>query len=306
MLAKIPKFIALSVLLLILLFVSYVLSNIGSGKSSFENFFLGSQNLFKESTPQEDPVDQLLENSAKNFDGNYAIYIKNLKTGNLYEVNPDEKFSSASLYKLAVLYATYDALEKNRIQKDEILSQSRSKLDQTLTNIQGQSPAPTNETIAYPVSEALRLMITISDNYSAILLSERLGWANIDALMEKEGFADIDLIENDTPTVTARTVGDLLEKIYRKAAVSPEASEEMKKLLFAQQINDRIPKYLPEDIKVAHKTGELDSIRHDAGVVIGKKSHYIFVFLTDSPQPLDASEKIAQLSKKIFDVLENQ
>ena len=78
MLAKIPKFITVPALLLILLFVSYVLSNIGSGKSSFENFFLGSQNLFKESTPQEDPVDQLLENSAKNFDGNWAIYIKNL------------------------------------------------------------------------------------------------------------------------------------------------------------------------------------------------------------------------------------
>src|SRR3989344_4664410 len=115
MLAKIPKFITLPVLLLILILISYFLTNIGSGKSSFDNFFLGSQNLFKESIPQEDPVDQLLQNSAKNFDGNWAIHIKNLKTGNLYKVNPDEQFTSASLYKLAVMYKAYDSLVKKEI-----------------------------------------------------------------------------------------------------------------------------------------------------------------------------------------------
>src|SRR3989344_2298064 len=233
---KIPIFITLPALLLILLLISYFLTNIGSGKSNFENFFLGSQNIFEELAHIEDPLENLVGETPQNFNGSMAIFVKDLKTAKTYQVNADQKFSSASLYKLAVLYATYDTLKKNQIQKDEILSQSRSKLDQTLTNIQGQSPAPTNETIAYPVSEALRLMITISDNYSAILLSEKLGWKNIDALMEKEGFADIDLIENDTPTVTARAVGNLLEKIYRNAAVSPEASEEMKKLLFVQQI----------------------------------------------------------------------
>src|SRR3989304_2195335 len=221
MLAKIPKFITVPALLLILLFVSYVLSNIGSGKSSFENFFLGSQNLFKESTPQEDPVDQLLENSAKNFDGNYAIYIKNLKTGNLYKVNPDEKFTSASLYKLAVMYKAYDSLVKKEINMDETLSGNSTDLDRTLSGVQdntdlGNQQAASfdnqNQTIAYSVSEALRLMITISDNYSALLLAEKLGWQEIDQLMEKEGFLGIDLISSDHPTVTARALGDLLEK----------------------------------------------------------------------------------------------
>src|SRR3990167_5963281 len=313
MLAKIPKFITVPALLLILLFVSYVLSNIGSGKTSFENFFLGSQNLFKESTPQEDPVDQLLENSAKNFDGNYAIYIKNLKTGNLSEVNPDEKFTSASLYKLAVMYKAYDSLAKNEIKMDEVLSGQSADLDKTLAGVQNDTEPKgqtqdnfetTSQTIAYSINEALRLMITISDNYAALLLAQKLGWQNIDQLMEKEGFLGIDLIGPDDPTVTARALGNLLEKIYRNQAVNPQSSSEMEQLLFDQKINDRIPKYLPQDIKVGHKTGELDGIRHDAGIVLGKKSHYIFVFLTDSLQPLDAAEKIAILSKQIFDLLE--
>lgn len=310
---KIPKIITLSVLLLILLLISYVLTNIGSGKPVFENFFLGSQNLFEEMAKREDPVEKLVEQAAQNFDGNYAIYIKNLKTGKSYEINPDEKFSSASLYKLAVMYKVYDSLAKNEISMDETVSGESTDLDRTLAGIQDdtdlgnqQTASSDNQsqTIAYQVSEALRLAITISDNYSALLLAQRLGWVNIDQLMEDEGFLDIDLIEADQPTVTARAIGGLLEKIYRNQAVSPQSSEDMKKLLFDQKINDRIPQYLPQDIKVGHKTGELDNLRHDAGIILGKKSDYIFVFLTDSPQPLDANEKIAQLSKKFFEALE--
>jgi len=310
---KISKFIALPALLLILLFISYILVNIKSHKANFENFFLGSQNLFEELTRIKDPLENLVEETPQNFNGNMAIFVKDLKTAKTYQVNADQKFSSASLYKLAVMYKAYDSLAKNEINMDEILSGESTDLDRILSGVQDDTDLNSqqavssdnqNQTIAYSVSKALRLMITISDNYSALLLAQRLNWPEINNLMQKEGFGDIDLLNQDGPTVTARTIGALLEKIYRNQAVSPQSSEAMKQLLFDQQINDRIPKYLPEDIKVAHKTGELDSIRHDAGIVLSKKSHYIFVFLTDSPQPLDASEKIAVLSKQIFDELE--
>lgn len=311
---KIPKIIALPVVLLILLLISYILTNIGSGKSSFENFFLGSQNLFGEMTNIEDPVEKLIEEAPQNFNGNMAIFVKDLKTAKTYQVNADQKFTSASLYKLAVMYKTYDSLAKNEISLDGILSGNSANLDKMLSGaqngqgqtlqIQSPNPSQTSQTIAYQVSEALRLMITISDNYSALILAERLGWQNIDQLMEDEGFLDIDLIDADQPTITARAVGALLEKIYRNQAVSSQSSEEMKKLLLDQKINDRIPKYLPEDIKVGHKTGELDNLRHDAGIVLGQKSDYIFVFLTDTTLPVDAAEHIAQLSKKFFEALE--
>jgi len=72
------------------------------------------------------------------------------------------------------------------------------------------------------------------------------------------------------PQISARAAGALLEKIYLGKAVSQGASIEMKNLLLAQAVDDRIPKYLPENIKVAHKTGELDTLRHDAGIVYGE------------------------------------
>ena len=79
----------------------------------------------------------------------------------------------------------------------------------------------------------------------------------------------------------------------------------MQNLLFGQKINDRIPKYLKKEVKVGHKTGELDALRHDAGIIIGQRGEYIFVFLSQTNVPADATETIALLSKKLLDALES-
>ena len=304
---KIPKALKISLILLLLILISFILTNLGGQKTDSENFFLGSRNLFEQVTLQEDPVDDIIKVAPLDFNGQLAIFIKNLKTGKTYEISADQKYTSASLYKLAVMWATFEAIEKGTLKKESILSANKIVLDKTLEGAKNEERKPSTgndqEIISYNVQEALRLMITISDNYSAILLSEKLGWRNIDDLMEKEGLGDFDLVSSNLQT-SARSVGALFERIYANSAVNSQASQEMKTLLYNQQINDRIPKYLPPDIKVGHKTGELDSIRHDAGIVLGKKSHYIFVFLTDTAQPLDAAEEIAVLSKQIFDALE--
>ena len=41
-----------------------------------------------------------------------------------------------------------------------------------------------------------------------------------------------------------------------------------------QQIKDRIPRYLPKDVVVAHKTGLERGIIHDAGIVFTPKGNF--------------------------------
>ena len=95
-----------------------------------------------------------------------------------------------------------------------------------------------------------------------------------------------------------------MERIYKNTAVSPSASKEMLELLLAQQFNDRIPKYLPSVTRVGHKTGEIENFRHDAGIVIGQRGQYIFVFLSQTQNPTEAAETIATLSYEIYNALE--
>lgn len=244
-------------------------------------FFLGSKNNPPAQNEPQNKIYQIESPELTNLPGRWAIAIKNLKTSQTYLLNADQKFPAASLYKLAVMWATFDAIEKDQM-----------RLDQPIGNT--------------TIQDALLDMITVSGNETTILLAETLGWTNIDSLMEKEGIPDIDLISAESPYISAQATLDLLERIYRNTAVNAKASESMKELLFAQKINDRIPKYLPPTVEVGHKTGEIDNFRHDAGIVLGEKSHYIFVFLSETPAPEDASETIAILSQKIFDALEQQ
>ena len=273
--------------------------------------FFGAKNLFPKKQIDNTKVEAIFKNEIPNLPGRWAIIVKDLKIGKIYSFNDQEVFPAASLYKLAVMWTAFDAIEKGILKKDEILSEDQITLDKLIAGNENfssdnQTSATQKVVVSYTVENAIQAMITISDNYSALLLAQYLGWKNINDLMKSEGIGPIDLINEDAPTITASAAFTLLERIYRNTAVSPQASEEMKKILYAQQINDRIPKYLPTNVRVGHKTGELDRYRHDVGIVLGKKSHYIFIFLTDADKPGETSEVIATLSKRIFDALEGK
>lgn len=223
----------------------------------------------------------LLETEIAKLPGSYYVYLKDLKTNQVYAISENEKIPSASIYKLAVMYKTFDSLEKDDLSKKQIMYGDIT------------------------VEKALELMIAVSDNNAALTLAEKLGWRNINSFLENEGIEGFNLMVKDYPTTTAQATAILLEKIYHKTAISQTASQEMLNLLLAQQKNDRIPLNLPININVAHKTGELDNFRHDAGIVFGKKSDYIFVFLTETPDPEATIINIAKLSKTMFEALEH-
>ena len=287
-----------------LAFLSLLLTNYNR-QPHFREFLTIDNNLFKDTTKikqeRTDKIYSILNSNLQNPDGKYAAYVKDLKSGEVFSILPEETMTAASIYKLGVMYKTFDSLEKGLVQKDDILSASQGNLDNLLGQTRGSGPI-----ISHTVDEALNLMITISDNYSALLLAEKFGWREIDNYLKDLGIAGFDLNNPNGTRATASSVAQILEKIYLGQAVSKSASNQMEKLLLSQTVNDRIPKYLPNNVKVAHKTGELDTVRNDAGIVFGKKSDYIFVFFSDTPNPDKASETIASVSKQIYDTLENQ
>ena len=297
------KFFLLIVSLLIL---SFYLFNFKPVKSP-DNFFISSKNILLQPFAQKDNLpQQLIDQEVATQNGTWAIAIKNLKTNKTYSYNENQKMPAASIYKLATMWTVFDRIKNGELTEDEELSGDTITLENLIDygNYQNLEAQTETEVLTYTIKNALQSMITVSDNYAAILLSEKIGWENIEFEMKNHGFDSFDLTSEDAPTVTAKSVMNLLDRIYAQTAVTKDASDQMKKLLLSQKINDRIPKYLPSDVKVAHKTGELDNVRHDAGIVYGQKGDYIFVFLTETPAPGDTTEEIAQFSKKIYDALE--
>lgn len=296
-------------ILLGLTFLSFLLANYDQ-EVYFDQVFVGSKNKQEEQNKQKKAahISTIIQSTLRDKPGNYAIYIKDLKTNEEYSIKSEEYFGTASIYKLAVMYKAFDSINKSEIKKEDILSDEKIVLDKRIAGQDEEYASPENiensEIVTLNVENALDTMITISDNYSALLLADRLGWRNIDTYLKDNNVHNFDLVGKNSPQATAKSVGNLLELIYTNTAVNPKYSIEMKTLLFAQKINDRIPKYLPREAKVAHKTGELESLRHDAGIVLGQNSHYIFVFLSDTPDQQDASETQAILSQQIYSALE--
>ena len=72
-------------------------------------------------------------------------------------------------------------------------------------------------------------------------------------------------------------------------------------LLKGQKLNEKLPKYLPKGTAVAHKTGEIGWFSHDVGIVYSPSGDYIIVVLSESESPAGANDRIAQVSKAVYE-----
>lgn len=265
-------------------------------QESVDSSIKGIKTLF--STGLQDTVDKSLEGTT----GTYAVYIKNLKTGEEYGVREHEKFKSASLYKLWTMGAVYTQVEAGKLEKDDVISASIESLNKQF-GISTEEAELTEGEITKTVDQAIEQMIVISHNYSAILLTSKIKLATVRDFLNAYGLSG-SKVGSDLPETTAADIGRYYELLYKKEIVNEIYSDEMMARLKRQQLNDRIPKLLPEGTVVAHKTGELYGFKHDAGIVFAPKGDYIIVMLSESKSPAAAAERMAQLSKDIYDYFE--
>ncbi len=253
--------------------------------------------LFNPSAGLEEVVKKALLGSK----GTYSVAIKDLKTGRSYYLNEKKEFEAASLYKIWVLAEAENQIRKGKIKESEILTQDIEILNEKF-DISSESAELTEGEISLSVKSAISQMIVISHNYAGLLLAEKVRLSNISSFIKENGFVQTSL--GKPPKTTAHDVALYFEKLYKGELVNKVRSEEMLALFKKQQLNDKLPKYLPIETVVAHKTGELGYYSHDGGIVFGTKSDYIIVILSKSNYPPGAVERIAAISKAVYDYFE--
>ena len=253
------------------------------------------------------PVDQALQSRIEGFledkDGDYAVLVKDLKPEGKRNVliNSGEDFEAASLYKLFLMAAVYQAVNDGKINMETEISAKLSHLDEVLGGRDfGYEEFDADETIGHTVREALARVAAFSDNYAAILLAEKVGWDSIQETADGVG-ATKTSVKNPI-TTSAEDVGLILEKLYKGEVVSLESSEQILDLLSKSQISNRFPAKLPQDIRIAHKTGELSGVRNDAGIVFLDGNPYVIVEMSQNLEGEDEGvENLAEISKIVYD-----
>lgn len=246
-------------------------------------------------------LEKVVQDSLEGTKGKYAVVITNFKTGESYLFNENERFDAGSLYKLWVMGRVFELLKDGKLEEDQVLSQSVEELNRKFS-IDPEYAERKEGTVKYSVKDALTQMITISHNYAALLLTEKIRLSSV-----TEYLKTINLTQSKVGTSTAlpyTTASDTalyLEKLYKNELSNKEYSDQMLDLLKKQKLNNKLPKYLPKGTIMAHKTGELGQVSHDAGIVFSDKGDYIIVVLSKSTSPKGAEDRIALLSKAVYE-----
>jgi len=253
-----------------------------------------------------------LQGQAAKFKGDAGILVKDISTGESISMNSSKLFPSASLVKLPIMAAVYQAELEGRLQLTDKLVLKRSHKVRDCSKLYFKR----NGT-KYEINDLIVRMITESDNTASNMLVEALGFGYINQKFVEFGLKDTDLrrgimdlkwrragIENYT---TVEDMAYLLEKIYNRELVSTAASDRMMAVLKKQKVNDRIPRKLPDETIVAHKTGSLRDTISDCGIVFTQKGDFIVCVITaDIKNYRTAKRFIADIAACAYDKCYNK
>ena len=244
-----------------------------------------------------------------------GVAIMDFETGADFHYHADRWFHAASTIKVAILVGVFGAIFRG-----ELLPQSRVHVRNRFLSAYDGSPyrvrldRDANPDVHREVGRTLRVseladaMITTSSNLATNLLLDLVGLDILQRSIDSFGLDGIDLrrgVEDEKAfehginnRVTANGLVGLLRLIGEERAFSPTLSRQMLDVLLGQQFNSGIPAGLPRDARVAHKTGEISTIAHDAGLIfLPDRRPYALAVLTEwGPTATGRSTTIAAAS----------
>ena len=250
-----------------------------------------------------------IEKIISQVEGNVCINFYDLNKNNGFSVNGDKKVLSASMIKLLILAELMKKISENKFSLSDtimIVDSMKTGGDGVLKEL--------NTGHHFTLKELATLMIVVSDNQATNILIDFLGMENINQLGKelrlKETFLgrkmmDIEARKKGYDNYTCvDDISLLLKLIYQEKLINKEASQLMLDILLRQQQGERLQRYLPSDIKIAHKCGDLDNLENDGGIIwIGDKA-YILVVLTNGMPNLQCKQTIGKISKFVYDKME--
>ena len=249
-----------------------------------------------------------------------GVYYKSLKTGELVTIAPDSSFHAASTMKVPVMIEFFRQVERGGLLEQQpvlLINQFASIVDGSPFSV---APIDDSDSTMYlrigtrvPARELVERMIVRSSNLATNAVIALVGAQHADSTAHALGAQHMRVLrgvedgkafqQGLNNTTTARDLGMLLEAIEQRRAASARSCSEMLAILERQEFNDEIPAGLPPDTRVAHKTGQITGVLHDAAIVyLPGRSPYVLVVLTRNiPDARVARTLIADLSRVVYE-----
>jgi beta-lactamase class A len=249
------------------------------------------------------PLGGQLRKRIAGFPGEVSLYAKNLDSGEAIGIRETEPVRTASTIKLAVMAALFDAVARGELQWSERL---------TITDAEKVAGAGVIESelssgVQLPLEDVMHLMMALSDNTATNMILERFPADRVNAYLDRIGLGSTRSLrkilgKNGPAGVSAagkleknqkyglgvstpRDMVALVERMERGELVNAEASREMIAVMKRCQDTTCIRRPFG-DLDVANKTGALDALRSDVGIVYSKTGRIAMAITVDGiPQP---------------------
>lgn len=249
-----------------------------------------------------------------------AVSYHHLGTGLTIDREEHLSFHAASTMKVPVMMALYRAVDRGELSLDQpipVKNEFRSIVDGSAYTL---DPAEDGDPDLYqavggtrPLSELIRRMITRSSNLATNLLIERIGASRATDLMRELGAYEIQVLRGVEDgkayaaglnnVTSAKDLRIALEALVDGKTFSERSSREMIEILKAQEFNEKIPAQLPRGVPIAHKTGDITGIHHDAAIVFppGEKPYVLVVLTEGFRDEKEANRVIAEISRAVWE-----
>ncbi len=254
----------------------------------------------------ESDIRTIIDNSGAEM----ALSALHLESGQRIDIDAERVFPMCSVLKIPVLVEAFSQIEAGRFTLDD-----RWELTTAEKNLPSGILVFFDDGLAPTVRDLLTLMMIVSDNTATDMVMHRLGQGSVTSTMHSLGLTDIhvpltirelfdDLLPSSDPTQnllalagagprnregicyslgpdndvgTPAALTELLARIWRGEIISRTACDAMLEILLKQQLNDRLPRYLPPGTPCAHKTGTLPGIRNDSGIIYASENSHVAV-----------------------------
>jgi beta-lactamase class A len=220
----------------------------------------------------------------------------------LYEKNSQKVVPSASVIKIPILMSFFSAKDQKYLKlKTKYILQPKDIVAGS-GDLQFEIPFT-----KHPYFFIAQKMIAVSDNTATNILIEKLGMENIQQEIEewelkttnlRRKMMDFDAIKaGKQNTTTAEDMNSILLKLLNKQVLSDKSGKQALEILLGCEDRTTIPRNIPLNIPIAHKTGTLDYVRGDAGIIFSKNILVLSVFVENFESQEQAETIIGKIGE---------
>jgi beta-lactamase class A len=248
------------------------------------------------------PLRKKLEAKFSKLTVQKSFYFEYLPDGTSIKIGDDKELVAASLIKLPLVMNLYHAAELKRVDLDKEVVITESELDGGYGDLYKQGAG-----VKITLREAAKITLEKSDNTSAHVIFDAI---NGKLKYDEESLARLDVdqtMQLGQAVISSKSYSSVLKSLYFSAYLNNQDSQEVLGYLTGSVFTNRLTKFLPKDVLVAHKIGVFNTSwsESDCGIVYATKRPYSICVMVGLPDD-QASAFIAEVSKDVYDFVSKQ